>query len=335
MIPWLHRTRAGIFGCAVAIATTAGHVEAQSAQDDSPHRVAFVSVDGVRVPYLDWHGSGPAVVFIPGFGNSAHVFDDFGPRFTDRHRVLAVTRIGFGESDQPDDNGYALSARVEHLRAALDSAGIERAVLIGHSLGGDEITAFAVAYPARTVALVYLDAAYDHVEALKWEEALGEFFQYRPGPVADDLATAHGLQAYLSRVRGVEFPLGEVLANFRFDSTGAVAGQRTGSHVYTNLVAATSPPEFARIQVPVLALYSRETTEKVMPWLGSDSAAFARADSIMREIDVLLMAARASFQEAVPRALVYWYPAHHYQFLAAPQDTEARIRRFLATLDER
>src|SRR5262245_38927966 len=165
---------------AMAGMATAAH--AQSAQDDSPHRLSFVTVRDVRVPYLDWGGTGPALVFIPGFGNSAHVFDDFAPRLIDRYRVLGVTRIGFGESDQPVDIGYLLADRVEHIRASLDAAQISRAVLIGHSLGGDEITAFAAAYPERTLALIFLDAAIDHVSAPGWTKALGTFIQAAPQP---------------------------------------------------------------------------------------------------------------------------------------------------------
>jgi pimeloyl-ACP methyl ester carboxylesterase len=115
------------------------------AGDTSRHRLGMVTVNGVRVPYLDWGGSGPALVFIPGMGGTAHVFDDFAPRFVDQFRVVGVTRIGFGESDQPEREGYDLASRVAHIRAVLDALGIARATLIGHSLGGDEITAFAVA----------------------------------------------------------------------------------------------------------------------------------------------------------------------------------------------
>src|SRR5207247_542964 len=114
-----------------------------------------------------WGGSGLALVFIPGLGNSAHVFDDFAPRFVDRFRVLGVTRVGFGESDQPERDGYDLASRVAQIRAALDSLNVTKAVLVGHSLGGDEITAFAGAYPDRIVGLVYLDAAMDHAVVFK------------------------------------------------------------------------------------------------------------------------------------------------------------------------
>jgi pimeloyl-ACP methyl ester carboxylesterase len=197
------------------------------AGDTSRHRLGMVTVNGVRVPYLDWGGSGPALAFIPGMGGTAHVFDDFAPRFVDQFRVVGVTRIGFGESDQPEREGYDLASRVAHIRAVLDALGIARATLIGHSLGGDEITAFAVAHPERTIGLVYLDAAIDHTAALRWQR--------------------------------VEFPLGEVLAITRLDPAG-LRRMRDTSKATAGICANTVSPEFGKVQAPVLALYSDVST---------------------------------------------------------------------------
>jgi pimeloyl-ACP methyl ester carboxylesterase len=44
---------------------------------------------------LDWGGTGPPLVFLAGLGNTAHVFDHFAHQFTDRFRVLGVTRRGY------------------------------------------------------------------------------------------------------------------------------------------------------------------------------------------------------------------------------------------------
>jgi pimeloyl-ACP methyl ester carboxylesterase len=305
--------------------------------DASPHNIGWVSVDGVRVPYLDWGGDGLALVLVPGFGNSAHVFDEFAPRFSDRHRVVSVTRVGFGEADQPEERGYELASRVGHIRAALDSAGITRAVLIGHSLGGDEITAFAVAHPERTAALIFLDAALDHTKAGKWEEALSEFLQVAPQPGASDLSNAHAYQRYLRQIRGIEFPIGEILATTVFDSSGAVRGPRTRGRVVERILSVTSPPEFHRVRLPVLSLYSDwgDITD-IMPWLARDSVNRNRASVILREqVAPELADERAKFARAVPGAVVVSYRTHHYQFLSMPDDIERRIRSFLSSANVR
>jgi len=68
------------------------------------HRVTHVTVArDVRLEVLDWGGTGPALVFLAGYGNTGHVFDGFAPQFTRDHRVLAITRRGFGESSRPEE----------------------------------------------------------------------------------------------------------------------------------------------------------------------------------------------------------------------------------------
>ena len=128
--------------------------------DKSPHASSFVTVNGVRLHYLDWGGSGPELLFLAGRGCNAHIFDDFAPRFTGQFRVLALTRRGHGESDYPE-TGYDIDTLVEDIRQFLDCLRIDRVILAGHSLAGIELSHFAALYPERVLKLVYLEAAYD------------------------------------------------------------------------------------------------------------------------------------------------------------------------------
>src|SRR5215216_4138757 len=70
--------------------------------DTSPHKSDFVNVNGVRLHYLDWGGKGKVILFLTGLGNSAHIFDDLAPQFTDQFRVFGMTRRGHGQSDKPE-----------------------------------------------------------------------------------------------------------------------------------------------------------------------------------------------------------------------------------------
>jgi len=126
-------------------------------------RSGFVTVKGgVKLHYLEWSdgGRGEVVLMLAGLGNDATVFDTFAPQFADKFHVYALTRRGFGGSDKPA-GGYGIDTRVEDIRAFLDDRGIRRVSLVGHSVAGDELTAFASAYPERVRKLVYLDAAYN------------------------------------------------------------------------------------------------------------------------------------------------------------------------------
>ena len=117
--------------------------------DPSPHGVRFVAVDGnVRLEVLDWGGSGRPVILLAGGGNTAHVFDEFAPRLTTYCHVYGITRRGFGAS------GFSVPAHaVERLRddvlAVIDALHIDRAVLVGHSIAGAELSAVASSAPDR------------------------------------------------------------------------------------------------------------------------------------------------------------------------------------------
>lgn len=300
--------------------------------DSSPHASATVTADGVGIHYLDWGGSGPALVLVPGLGNSAHVFDEFAPRLTDTFRVLGVTRVGYGESEHPEAaEAYALPARVAHLRAVLDALGVADAVLVGHSLGGDELTAFAGTHPDRTRALVYLDAAYDHTLGERWQRELVDFLVLRPPPSAADRAGVHGMQEYLWAVQGVRLPIGEVLATVRFDPAGAYVGSRTPDRVRAAMKAALALPDFAGVRAPALALYADSASAADrLPWLRGDAAANARATAILRErIWPEERTERERFAREVAAARVESFPANHFNFLSHPAEVERRLRSFL------
>lgn len=133
----------------------------------------FVHVNGIRLHYLDWGGSGPTLIFLTGMGSSAYIFNGFAPRFTDKFHVLVLTRRGQGDSDYPE-TGYDADTLTEDIRLFMDSLNVEKAILAGHSLAGVELTHFAATYPTRVEKLVYLDALDDRrgLQALQKQNPL-------------------------------------------------------------------------------------------------------------------------------------------------------------------
>lgn len=134
-------------------------VQAQSLPSEKLPRPAdqFVTVNGVRLQYVDWGGSGDVLLFLTSFGATTHEFDSLAPQFTDHFHVLGLTRRGQGLSDKPE-SGYATRTLVEDIRAFLDAKAISRVTLVGYSIAGNEETLFAGTYPDRVNKLVYLDA---------------------------------------------------------------------------------------------------------------------------------------------------------------------------------
>jgi pimeloyl-ACP methyl ester carboxylesterase len=68
-------------------------------------------------------------------------------------RVIAPDQIGFGKSDKPDIH-YSFHQLARNTKHILDTLGIQKAVIVGHSMGGMLATRFALMYPAATEKLV-------------------------------------------------------------------------------------------------------------------------------------------------------------------------------------
>jgi pimeloyl-ACP methyl ester carboxylesterase len=159
----------GRFGCSLIVAASA--IASSSTAVLTPPSDQFVTVNHVRLHWLDWGGRGPVLLFLAGLGDSVHRFDTLAPKLTDRYRALGFTRRGQESSEKPAR--YDLPTLANDIRAFIDRLGIQRVALIGHSIAGAEMTQFATMYPTRLTALVYLDAAYDYRRAYELASATG------------------------------------------------------------------------------------------------------------------------------------------------------------------
>ena len=114
-----------------------------------------VVVDGVRLAYDD-AGAGPALVCLHAIGHGARDFVPLTERIGAGRRVIALDWPGHGSS--ADDREPPFAARYEALLAGfLDALGVERATLLGNSIGGAAALRFAAHSPARVQALVLVD----------------------------------------------------------------------------------------------------------------------------------------------------------------------------------
>jgi len=84
-------------GLAIAILALNACANKSGWTDTAAHKSAFVTVNGIRMNYLDWGGNKPVLILIHGFQDNPHVFDDLAPAFTDHFRVIAYARRGHGD----------------------------------------------------------------------------------------------------------------------------------------------------------------------------------------------------------------------------------------------
>jgi non-heme chloroperoxidase len=128
--------------------------------DPSPHSVQMITVDkDVQLEVLDWGGTGRPVVLLTGLGNTAHVFDDFAQKLIGTYHVYGITRRGYGASSRPTA-GYGADRLGDDVVAVVGALKMNKPVLVGESIAGEELSSIATRYPERIGGVVYLEAAY-------------------------------------------------------------------------------------------------------------------------------------------------------------------------------
>src|SRR5215510_6279867 len=117
----------------------------------------WTTVYGAKIHYLE-AGTGPAVILIHGLGGSTANWAPTIAPLAQKYRVLVPDQIGFGKSDKPMLN-YRVATLVDFLDGFYKQVGIQKASLVGNSLGGFTAAAFAIAHPEKVDKLVLVDAA--------------------------------------------------------------------------------------------------------------------------------------------------------------------------------
>jgi pimeloyl-ACP methyl ester carboxylesterase len=104
-------------------------------------------------------GDDAPVIFVHGMGTSLDVWKGQLPfvRASGR-RAIAYDQRGHGASDAPKDGIFTMDALAQDLEAVRATLGISRFVLVGHSVSGDVVSAYAGAHPERLAGIVYVDA---------------------------------------------------------------------------------------------------------------------------------------------------------------------------------
>ncbi len=115
-----------------------------------------LSADGVPISY-EVHGDGePTLVFVHGWSCDARYWGAQVPYFSMRNRVITLDLAGHGHSGLGRSR-YTMESFGEDVAAVVEAAGAERAILIGHSMGGSVIACAARVLPGRVSGLIGVD----------------------------------------------------------------------------------------------------------------------------------------------------------------------------------
>src|SRR5215468_2323955 len=118
-----------------------------------------VEIFGQKIQYLEaGSASAPTVVLLHGLGGDATNWTATIPALSGKYHVYVLDQVGFGKSDKPITN-YRVAMLVEFLDVFCKKLGVQKASLVGNSLGGWTAAAFAITHPDKVDKLVLVDAA--------------------------------------------------------------------------------------------------------------------------------------------------------------------------------
>jgi pimeloyl-ACP methyl ester carboxylesterase len=252
--------------------------------------MSYAELDGLRL-YYERAGTGePELLFVPGWCCDHTAFQPQFDYFAQTHAVTALDLRGVGRSDEPD-GGYSIPELADDTAAFCAVVGIEKPVLVGHSLGGMIAVELGARYPSLPRALVLVDPG--PIDPLP--ETL-EFFR----GFAERLEGPHGAEIRREYVHDMGARTDE-LARWIVDLMCTVP-QPIAAAVIRGVSEWNGRDPFARCKVPVLLLRSE---------LGADTDAI-RLREIKPDLEVGVTVG-----------------AGHFHQVEVPQQVNAMIERFL------
>ncbi len=273
------------FLCAL-ILLAASFVSAQKTENE----LTFAKLNSTKIHYQS-HGKGKdALVLVHGWGCNLNHWRDQIPELSKRNRVLALDLPGHGLSDKPETT-YDMDLFAAAIDAVMKDAGVERAVLVGHSMGTPVARQFYRKYPQKTLAIVIVDGG---LRPFGTKEQREQFMAPLRGPNWKDAVAP--MTTFMTSTLS-EADKNRVKTSF----------ETTPHHVLVSAMEAMGHDALYatdKINVPVLAILAKT------PFWAPDTEQFLRS-----------LAPDLEFQ--------MWEGVDHFLFMGKPKEFNAAVIGFL------
>jgi pimeloyl-ACP methyl ester carboxylesterase len=230
------------------------------------------------------------------------------------------------------DGNYDADRLGDDVLAVMDALKLERPVLVGHSLAGEELSSVASRHPEKVAGLIYLDAAYGYA-----------FYDSAHGDLIFDFFELKKMQdAFMAGAMGdrAEFMRDFLHTISRFDEDMQEAAKRDPTLSALRGPRGAIPPiieaihlgaeKYSRISLPALAIFACPHNFDFDPALRNDPATKA---AVTANDAVVTQRQADAFAAGVPTARVVRIAnADHYVFRSNEADVEREMDAFLATL---
>ena len=117
----------------------------------------FVTTDDDCEIYYETAGHGPALVFIAGFMGIIDIWREQFASLSADYRCIAYDNRGAGRSDKPIPRiAYGIERHARDLATVLAASGVDRAVLVGHSMGGNVASTYYLAHRDAVAGIAFV-----------------------------------------------------------------------------------------------------------------------------------------------------------------------------------
>jgi esterase len=117
-----------------------------------------IVVHRIRLHYLDWGTEGqPSIVFLHGGGLNAHTWDVVCLMLRRNYRCVALDQRGHGDSEWEPTADYSFESQITDIEGFVEKLGLQRPLLVGHSMGGFAAMGYAMRHASKMAGLVLVD----------------------------------------------------------------------------------------------------------------------------------------------------------------------------------
>jgi len=315
------------------VALSAGLLRGQTTPPAPTEQMVSVAPD-VKLQVLDWGGTGRPMIFFSGLGDDAHVYDKFAPQFTEKYHVYAITRRGFGASSKPAPTieNYNADRLGDDVLAVIDALKLNRPVLVGHSIAGEELSSVGSRHPEKISGLIYLDAGMGYCLfdagagwiVLDMLDLKKKLQQFEDGTIKDEKQFLHDMLAATQQFEKDLQQMTKETPNVPVPPSPPPPPRRPAIPAAIQF----GEQKYTKIDVPILALFA--VPHAASPALKDYPAAKAAIIEADRERSSTQANA---FEAGLPSAHVVRLPnASHYIFKSNEADVVREMDAFLTKL---
>ncbi len=298
---------------ALSLAHPAGAVLATKPLPANRYAATIVAGERFKVgdATVERHGSGPALILVPGLAGGSWVWEETVRQFAPQHAVYVISLPGFaGHADVP---GNGMAAAREWIRQLIESRKLGPAVVVGHSLGGALAMDLAARHPALVRGVVSIDGLPVFPGTEEWPSMQRTDMAARlAGRRTTQAEFAAQQQSYMSGTGTLDMSRAEQLAELTSASDPLAVARYVAEGIGTDLRS-----QLPAIKAPVLVL---------SPYAAVDGEQLQMSEEGK-------VAYYRSLMQGTPNVTVQSIaPSRHYAMFDQPHKVTQAVRGFIATL---